>query len=168
MYKSLDFNFDPKELLLIERNQKKQHAKDTISKELDISKEQFPRLKPHLEHKVHRFNSISCSSLSRGKAYFQRFIDPLQSGYLKQERHNQKQNRSQYIRPKRHEHEHEHAVGLGNEQLLKKLKEIEKRSNGKPLRSSLWLADEHGGEAASCEAGEGVHEERVMNYIGQL
>ena len=154
--------------MLIEKNQKQQHAKYTISNELEISRDQFPKLKLQLENKVHRFNSISCSSLSRGKAYFQRFIDPLQGVYLEQERQNRKQNRSQYIRQERHE-SGERRAGLSTEQLQKKLKQINGRSNGRPLRSSLWLDNENEAESGSCVVpGTELHQERVLNYIGQL
>lgn len=64
----------------------------------------------------------------------------------------------------------EQQVGRSNDQLLKKLKELSGRSGGRPLRSSLWLGAEEednvpgSGDATSTE----LHQERVLNYIGQL
>ena len=51
-YKSLDFNFDPKQLLQIERNLKPTNTRNSSSK-IEISKYQLPKVKLQLENKIH-------------------------------------------------------------------------------------------------------------------
>ena len=75
--RSLDFNFDPNELLRIQRSQEQPKAQNRISNKLEMPQKEMPKLKLQLENKIHRFNNMDGSSLMRGKAYFHNFVDRL-------------------------------------------------------------------------------------------